>query len=289
MNINIKNTTASLSIISNTFLILLKIIAGIISGSISIISEAFHSLSDLLASAITFFAVTRSSKPADKNHPFGHGRYEDVAGFLEGLIMIVATFFIVLEACKKIISHSYTNINSNLAITVMCISVIVNFLVSTILFNVAKKTESIALKADAKHLCTDIYSALGVLIGLALIKHTGLTIIDPLIAIFVALIILKAAVELIKETFNNLVDGTLPKTEIDVIIDILEKRCDIISYKNIKTRKCGHTREIDFTLICNENTSIKDCHKICDEIETQIKNALSNSHIVIHCEPNVSN
>ncbi len=280
-----KKFAARLSIVSNGLIIIFKLIAGFISGSMGIISEAIHSMSDFLASVLTYLAVLRSSQPADKEHPFGHGRYEDLAGFIEGVLIIIAAFYIVWEACKKIITASSFEFDSTLGIIVMSIAVLANLVVSGYLFKVAKKTGSVALHADAKHLSTDVYSSIGVLIGLVLIKVTGFTLLDPLIAIFVALIILKAGITITKETLNNLVDGTLPEEDLRQIEEILNNCDKIIGYKNLKSRKSGPFRDINLTLLCEENMSLKECHEICDFLENEIKTAFPNSQTIIHCEP----
>ena len=280
-----KKFAARLSIASNGLIIVFKLIAGFMSGSIGIISEAIHSMSDFLASVLTYLAVLRSLEPADKEHPFGHGRYEDVAGFIEGILIIIASFYIIWEACKKIIVAKSFEFDSTLGIVVMSVAVLANLVVSGYLFKVAKKTDSVALYADAKHLSTDVYSSIGVLIGLVLIKITGFTLLDPLIAIFVALIILKSGVSITKETLNNLVDGTLPEEDLKQIEEILNGCEKINGYKNLKSRKSGPFRDINLTLLCEENMSLKDCHEICDFIENQIKTAFPNSQTTIHCEP----
>jgi len=195
-----KKIAAALSILSNTSLIILKFIAGFISGSIGIISEAIHSGSDLLASIITFFSVSESAKPADNDHQFGHGKYEDFTSFLEGLLIILAAFYIVYEALKKIMFGLEIEVNANVGVVVMLFSVLANIFVSTYLFKVAKKTGSTALYADGEHLRTDIYSSLAVLIGLILVKVTGYHIFDPLIAIAVAVIIFIAGYKICDES-----------------------------------------------------------------------------------------
>lgn len=286
MNVeNQKKIAASLSITSNSLIILFKLIAGIITGSMSIISEAIHSMSDFLASVLTFFAVIRSSQPADKDHPFGHGKYEDVAGFIEGILILLASFYIIWKSCKNIISNNYLEFNSTLGIIVMGIAIIANLLVSSYLYIVSRKTDSVALKADAKHLSTDVYSAFGVLIGLILIKITGITLLDPLIAILVALIILKTGISIIKETLNNLLDGTLPDEDIKIIENAINDCENIYGFKNLKSRKSGSNRDIDITILCEESMPIKECHDICDVLEGKIQDILPNTLITIHCEP----
>ena len=193
MNINLQKKLAiSLSLSFNLVIILLKFIAGYITGSICLLSEAVHSVADCLASSITFFAIKRSSAPADKDHPFGHGKYEDMAGFIEGILIIFASAFILYEASKKIIFGYHEDIDSTFGIYVMTVAMLGNIVASTYSSYVAKKSNSISLYADAQHLKTDVYSSLGVLIGLITIKITGINILDSIIALIVAGIIFKA-------------------------------------------------------------------------------------------------
>ena len=280
-----KKVAAGLSITSNAVIILLKIVAGILSGSISIISEAIHSFSDFLASVLTFFAVSRSSEPADKEHPFGHGKYEDMSGFIEGGLIILAGLYIIYESVKKLIWGYNLDFNSMLGIYVMAFAVIANFIVSSYLFYVAKKADSVSLYADAEHLRTDIFSSLGVLIGLILIKITGIVILDPIIAIIVAIIIIKAGYSISKETLNNLLDGSLPKEDMKKIESILDNNISIKGYKDLKTRKVGQCKDIEITIFFEPNLTIAQCHKICDEIEEEIAKSFTNITIIIHPEP----
>ncbi len=280
-----KKVAAGLSITSNAVIILLKIVAGILSGSISIISEAIHSFSDFLASVLTFFAVSHSSEPADKEHPFGHGKYEDMSGFIEGGLIILAGLYIIYESVKKLIWGYNLEFNSMLGIYVMAFAVIANFIVSSYLFYVAKKADSVSLYADAEHLRTDIFSSLGVLIGLILIKITGIVILDPIIAIIVAIIIIKAGYSISKETLNNLLDGSLPEEDMKKIESILDNNISIKGYKDLKTRKVGQCKDIEITIFFEPNLTIAQCHKICDEIEEEIAKSFTNITIIIHPEP----
>ena len=280
-----KKFAAGLSITSNSVIIVTKIIAGMVSGSISIISEAIHSLSDFLASVLTFFAVTRSAEPADKDHPFGHGKYEDMSGFIEGGLIIFAGLFIIYESFSKLISGYTMEAESMLGIYVMAFAVVANFAVSRYLFYVAKKSDSVSLRADAEHLQTDIFSSFGVLAGLVLIKITGLTILDPAIAIIVALIILITGFSISKETLNNLLDGSISAEDIEKIENILKNNTVIKGYKNLKGRKSGQYKEIELTLLFNPDMKISCSHAICDQIENEIKLCLGNVNIIIHSEP----
>ncbi len=288
MEINTKKKlTAGLSITSNVLLSLLKIVAGIISGSLSIVSEAIHSMSDLVASLITFFSVLKSSQPADEDHPFGHGKYEDMSGFIEGILIIGASIYIIYKAAQKIILGAPIEIESSLGITVMLIAVIVNITVSSLLFKVAKESNSISLYADGEHLRTDVYSSLGVLIGLIIIKMTGHTVLDPIIAILTAVFIYRAGYTISKKAFMNLLDHSLPENDLDKIRAIVRAYPDSVVLKenSIRARQVGPIDDIDLVLQFPEETSICECHKICEGIEAQIREIFVNASISIHSEP----
>lgn len=282
-----KKLVAGLSIISNILLTILKIFAGFITGSLSIISEAIHSISDFAASIITFISVLKSSHPADKDHPYGHGKYEDMAGFIEGIIIIFAGVFIIFKSTQKIQHGAPIEIENNIGITVMIIAIISNFVVSSLLFKVSKESNSISLYADGQHLRTDIYSSVGVMLGLILIKITGITLIDPIIAILVAAFICKTGYSIAKQSLMDLLDYSLPNDEIENIKEIINKYSSSVTLKenSIKARRVGPTKDIDFILQFKQETTICECHKICDKIEEQIQKIYRNSSISIHAEP----
>jgi len=283
-----KQIAAAISILSNSSLIILKIIAGFISGSIGILSEAIHSGSDLLASIITFFSVSESSKPADNNHQYGHGKYEDLTSFIEGLLIILAAFYIIYESIKKILHASDLKMDLNIGLIVMGISVVANIVVSTYLFKIAQKSGSAALYADGEHLRTDIYSSLAVFIGLICVKVTGNPIFDPIIAIVVAIIIFFAGYNICIKAKDSLLDTALSEEENRQIENIIEKHINngVIALKNLRTRNAGMQKNIDITLIVEKNMHISTCHKLCDAIEEEIEKNLLNTDITIHVEPN---
>jgi len=174
-----KTTAAAVSIASNTTLIILKIAAGMITGSVSLIAEAIHSLMDLAAAVIAFFSVRVSDTPADKKHQFGHGKAENISGVIEGLLILVAAGLIVKEAIGKITSGVHLEI-IEVGIGVMAISIVVNFIVSRYLYKISKSTDSLALEADATHLSTDVLTMAGVFTGLIVVRLTGWQILDPI-------------------------------------------------------------------------------------------------------------
>ncbi len=281
---NKKVSVARLSIFSNTCLIILKIVVGLLSHSVSIISEAIHSFMDLLASIVAFFSVRISDTPADERHPYGHGKFENISGVVEALLIFVAAFWIIFEAVKKII-HPVTVEKIGLGFAVMFISAIVNIFVSRRLYQVAKETDSVALEADALHLKTDVYTSFGVATGLLLMWISKIPLVDPIIAIFVALLILKESFDLFSKAYAPLLDLSLPPGDIEQIVSIIQRHCtDEMSFHNLRSRKAGNYKYIDFHLNLDPDKTVREAHQICDMIEEDIKNAFDHTEVTIHVE-----
>lgn len=286
---NEKVKVASLSIASNTMLTLGKLIVGLSMNSVSVISEAIHSGLDLIAALIAFFAVRMSAKPADEDHNYGHGKYENVASIIEALLIIVAAVMIILNAIPKLKGGGEIH-SLGLGAFVMAVSAVVNIIVSRKLMKVAKITESPALAADGWHLLTDVYTSLGVLAGLLAIYVTGLTIIDPLIAIGVAILIFKAAFDLIRDSMRSILDSCLPESEEQIIHDVLNRYSNIfVEYHNLRTRKAGSDRYIDLHLIISKDKNTNEIHDLCYSIEQDILRQLPNVQILIYTEPDREN
>jgi len=283
-SMNTKVKAASLSVASNSLLIALKLTAGFLSGSVSIISEAIHSFMDLLAAIIAFFSVRISDRPADARHPYGHWKIENISGVIEALLIFAAAIWIIYEAIHKLIKP--TEIETiGLGLAVMCISAGVNTFVSWYLYKVAKKTGSIALEADALHLKADVYTSLGVAVGLALIWITGLHILDPIAALLVSILILRESYILLMKAYKPLLDESLETEEVRQIRTIIDKYCsDTVKYHDLRTRRAGHYRYVDFHLNLEANLTVKTAHDICDRIESDIKQSLVNTEVTIHVE-----
>ncbi|KUO61310.1 MAG: cation transporter [Gracilibacter sp. BRH_c7a] len=283
---NAKTRAALISVISNSILIVLKVCAGILSGSVSILSEAIHSGMDLVASFIALFSVSISSKPPDKQHPYGHGKIENISGTIEGILILVAAILIISEAIKKLNNPHPLN-ETTIAIVVMLFSAIINWFVSSYLYKVAKKEDSVALEADALHLRTDVYTSAGVGFGIILIEITGFVLLDPLVAIFVASLILKESFKLCRKAFNPLLDTKLPEGEELIIVEVLDKYNDQIQvhgYHNLKTRQSGSQRYAEFHLEVDPSLSIQEYQTISEGIQDDLCYSLDNICITIHVE-----
>ena len=269
-----------------------KLVVGFLSGSVSIISEGIHSGIDLLAACIAYFSVRESDKPADSRHEYGHGKIENISGTIEALLIFVAVVMIVIEAVRKLmhtINGQGGEVGSmalGLGLVVMGCSALINVFVSARLMKVAKRTDSVALEADALHLRTDVYTSAGVFIGLLLIRLTGWHIIDPLIALGVAGMITKAAYDLVKKAFFPLVDVSLPEEEKNIIIEVINRhRNEFMEFHALRTRKAGAERHVDLHLVVPKHASIAEVHDLCDLIEFEIGERLQGTHVLIHTEP----
>ncbi len=280
---NAKIKVARLSILSNTFLIIMKVTAGIMSGSVSIISEAIHSSMDLIAAIVAFLSVRISDNPPDSRHPYGHGKIENISGVIEALLIFLAAFWIIIEAVKKLLGETAELDSIALGSVVMLISAIVNAIVSGRLYKVARETKSVALEADALHLKTDVYTSLGVAAGLLLIMITGINWLDPAVAILVALFIIFESYMLLKKAFTPLIDTAWSKSEIIELENILISLG--VKYHDLRTRLAGNYRFIDLHIEIPEDVSVKNAHQYCDKIENVLMTNYEHLTVNIHVEP----
>jgi cation diffusion facilitator family transporter len=283
---------AILSVVSNATLVVMKLITGVLIGSVSIISEAIHSGVDLLAAIIALFSVKTSSIPADRRHPFGHGKIENISGTIEALLIFVAAIWIIFEAVKKLM-HPEPMEALGWGVGVMLISAIVNIVVSEMLFNVGRETDSIALQADAWHLRTDVYTSIGVMVSLALIwiaqgifPGKDFFWLDPVAAIGVALFIIKAAYDLTAQSAKDLLDAQLPDVEVEWIRHcILDQSSVVRGFHDLRTRKAGHFRFVEFHLKVDPHMSVMESHDITKVLKRKIKERFSGATVTIHIEP----
>lgn len=283
----LKKNTAKISVLSNLSLIIMKFIAGFVTGSFSIISEALHSATDLLAAYVAYFAVKKSAKSADEDHPFGHGKYEDFSGLIEGVLINIAAIYIIFEAGRKIIMQEHAIMNIDIAAGVMILSVVVNIFVSQNLFRVAKKTGSIALYADGEHLRVDVYTSLGVALGMLLIKFTGIHILDSLIALIVAVMISHTGMSICKKAVGNLLDEGLPEADVNEIREIVNSFKDdgVYGVSKIRTRTSGPRKNIELVVYVKGSMTVKESHDICNKIEAGLRARFNQVDTMIHIEP----
>ncbi|MBM2825378.1 MAG: dimer protein [Dehalococcoidales bacterium] len=276
---------AKLLLVTVTVLFGLKIAVGVITDSISIWAQAVDSSLDIFAVIVTFLTVGFSAKPPDQEHPFGHGKAEDVAAGIQAVLLLGAASVIIYSAIQRIIVGEVIQL-TEAGIGVMLVSLISNIFLSQHLFRVARKTGSIVLEANANNIRGDVYSTAGVMVGLVVVRFTGLTIFDPILALAVSLLILRATYHVGRMAFSGLIDVRLPKTEESEIIDcIKEHTTQLAGFHEMRTRKAGSQRFIDLHLMLPRNVSIEEGHRMCDHLEHDIESRLPNANITIHVEP----
>ena len=280
-----KNRIASLSVLTNVILLVSKLAIGLVIGSVSVISEGIHSGIDMIAALIAFVSVRESAKPPDTNHYYGHGKYENVSGAIQAILILAASILIIWESYLKIVNGVEIE-DVNLGIGIMVVSCIANYYVSYRMLKIAKKTESVALEADAWHHRTDILTSAGILLGLVIIRFTGIKILDPIMAIIVALFILRTAIILIIRSARDLIDVRLPAAEENQIKSIIQKYAgNYLEFHELRTRKASSDRFIDFHLVVCQDADIETAHNLADKMEQEIIRAFPRASVIIHLEP----
>jgi cation diffusion facilitator family transporter len=282
----VKVRTASLSIGSNSALILLKVVAGTITGSVAILTEAVHSSIDLVASVVAFFSVRKAGEPADESHRYGHEKVENLAAALEGILILVGSAVIAFEAIRRLIRHGRVH-TIGLGIAVVAASLVVNLVVSTVIARNARRADSPALEGDAAHLRTDAITSAGVLAALVLVKLTGAEWLDPAVALAVAAAILWAGVRLLSRSSRVLVDESLPPDEVAVIRSAVEEFgvSGVVGYHELRTRRAGSRRYIDLHVQFREGTSLEDAHRTAHRLQDLIAARLQGADVLIQLEP----
>jgi cation diffusion facilitator family transporter len=282
----IKLRTASLSVASNSTLILLKAIAGTVTGSVALLTEAVHSSIDLVASIVAFFSVRKAGEPADETHRYGHERFENVAAAIEGVLILVGSAVIAFEAIRRLVGHGSVH-TVGFGIAVVAISILVNLVVSRLISRTARATQSAALLGDAAHLRTDALTSAGVLVALALVKVTGAQWIDPAIALVVAASIVFTGVRLLLRSFRVLVDEALPPEEVAEIRGAVEELAPhgVVGYHELRTRRAGARRYVDMHVQFRAGTSLEDAHRTAHELQDLIRRRLGDADVLIHLEP----
>ncbi|MBI4860461.1 MAG: cation transporter [Candidatus Riflebacteria bacterium] len=275
---------ALVSLFSNLFLTCCKLAVGWWIDSAAVISEGLHSATDLLASGSAYFSVRLSSQPPDETHPFGHGKFEDMAAVFEAGLIVLAAIGVIWKATVDFLRGAGPT-EPELGMGVMVVSIAVNTVVSRYLFSTAKEHDSVALEADAWHLSADVLTSVGVMVGLLLVHVTGLKLFDPLAALGVAVYILFEATRVGRKGFENLVDSGLPPDEVSAIEAILAAQTrESVQFHGLRTRKAGPERHIDLHLVVDRDMPTGQAHDLCHVVEDAIRGRFPTSKILIHLE-----
>jgi cation diffusion facilitator family transporter len=275
---------ALLSIASNTLLVAAKIAVAVLSGSAALLSEALHSGLDLLASFIAWLSLRFAAHPPDREHPYGHGKWENISAFLEGLLILGVALWVFYEAGQRLFAPvALTHLH--LAMAVLGGSALVNVLVSLALKRAARRFDSVALDADASHLSTDVFTSLGALAGLLGYYLTGYALFDTGAALAVGAIILVIGLRVSHGALHGLLDTRLPAEEEESVRQIVSQITPHLELKELVSRKAGPVRYLDLTLTVCRWESLEQIHQLCDALEARIASRFPGARIFIHPEP----
>jgi cation diffusion facilitator family transporter len=282
----VKRRAALLSVGSNSLLILLKVIAGTVTGSVALLTEAMHSSIDLIASVVAYVSVRKADEPADESHPYGHEKIENLAAAIEGMLILVGSGVIVFESIRRLIIGSHVS-SLGFGIAVLAVSIVVNVLVSGVLARRARETESAALEGDAAHLRTDALTSIGVLAGLSLVQITGADWVDPAVALAVAAAIVVSGVRILTRSSRVLVDEALPADELAAIREevVAFGPRGIAGYHALRARRAGARRMVDLHVQFRSGTTLEEAHATAHALQDAINSRLGAADILIHLEP----
>jgi cation diffusion facilitator family transporter len=281
-----KARAARLSIVSNSALIVLKLVAGALTGSVAIVTEAVHSSIDLLASIVALFSVRKADEPADESHMYGHEKVENLASALEGVLILLGAGIIIYESVRRL-SHPHRIESLGFGIVAVAVSMVVNLGVSTYLSRQARITDSPALEGDAAHLRTDALTSGGVLVALALVAATGTQSVDPITALVVASVIVWSGIRIVSRSSRVLVDEALPEHELAQVAEAIETygAPEVVGHHKLRARRAGSRRHIDLHVQFRSGTTLERAHHLSHELQHEIERRVLHADVLIHIEP----
>ena len=275
---------SSLPIFSNGLLIALKLGVGIAIGSISVISDGMDTGIDMFSAFVAFVSIRIASRPPDPAHSYGHGKAENLGGVVESFFIIAGGSFVTYEALHRIFDSSDLRL-VEIGIAAMAVSVVVNVLVAWHLARVARRTGSPALSAAAKHRATDVFTSLGVLVGLALVRITGITVLDPILALGVAALIFWAAIQILRSSLSALMDSSLPDADQARVYDIMERYADRVRLDHMHTRKAGRQPHFDLTTTTCQHLTVGTLHQLTESLKREILQLFPEGRVTVHAQP----
>ena len=276
---------AWLSVAAAILIIALKAWAYWLTGSVALLSDALESLVNLAAAGAALFVLTIVARPADDDHPFGHDKAEYFSSGLEGGLILIAALAIIIASIERLI-HPQPLGPLGLGLAVSFAASVINFAVARVLLTAAQRHHSIALEADAKHLMTDVWTSVGVLIGVGAVSVTGWQWLDAAVAIGVALNIIRTGIELLRRSVLGLMDTALPAEELAAIEGALERyRAEGIAFHALRTRQSGARRFVDVHVLVPGAWPVQRGHDLVERIEHEICERLPHASVFTHLEP----
>jgi len=278
------------SIVLNLILFIVKLVVGFLTMSMAVLSDAIDSGIDVVTSFMARYSVKMASEPADEKHAYGHGKYENLSGLIQAIIIVTIALFIIFLSIRRIMAGVNIQV-IEYGIIIMIVSVMGKLIISHNLLRVARKHESMAMEANALNLRADVWMSLGVMVSLSVIwlivdQFPNIVYLDPIIAIIIAFLIIRAGHDIARKSSQDLLDEQIPEDEQVIIREIMERHSDdYINYHRFRARKSGNERHIDMHLVLPREKSLEAAHALTEIIESEIKDRLKNSTVVIHMEP----
>jgi len=279
-----KERVSKVSIATISLLITLKMVAAAVTGSIGIFADAIHSLIDLVGVIIGYMGVRVAGRPPDDEHRFGHGRAEDIAGASIATLIFLAGGIIAYQAIQRLITGAVVEmVDAGIVATAAAIAI--NVAVSRYAYRIARATDSLALEATGRDLMADVLSSIAVLIGLLLVRMTGLAVLDPIVALVVVVFIVRAAIVTMRRATTALMDASLPEDEEQQIRAVIEVHREIANYHGLRTRKAGSQRHVVAHIVVSRYHTVEQGHRIAEEIEDEIRALHDGTTVTVHVEP----
>ncbi|MFA5515381.1 MAG: cation diffusion facilitator family transporter [Desulfuromonadales bacterium] len=280
-----KIKAARLSLATAAALMLIKLVTGVATGSLAVISSAIDSLLDILMSGINLLAIRQAEQPADSDHPFGHGKYETLATLFQSLVIAASGSWIIYESAHRL-TRGAEVARLGSGIGVLALSAAVSWWIGRYLRRAADRTDSSALRADALHFSMDLYTNLALMAGLAIIAFTGATWLDPALSLLVALYIIFEALRLVRHGLRDVLDEQLPEAVREEVSSLIEAhKGELLDYHNLRTRRAGSQKIMDFHLTVCKHLSVAEAHAIADHLEKRIEQEIRGADVTIHIEP----
>jgi cation diffusion facilitator family transporter len=276
---------AWLSIAAAVLTIALKGGAYLLTGSVGLLSDAAESVVNLVAAVIALVALTVAARPADHNHHYGHGKAEYFSAGIEGLMIFVAALLIIVSAVQRLLHpQDLEKLGIGLAITVLATAV--NGAVGWLLIRVGRTHRSATLVADGKHLMTDVWTSVGVVVGVGLVAVTGWLALDALVAIAVAVNILWMGWRLVASSSTSLLDAALPPSDVALVTSVLDRhRSDDVGFHGLQTRESGRQRFVSIHVLVPGAWTVQQAHDVVEAVEADLRTALEHVNVITHIEP----
>jgi cation diffusion facilitator family transporter len=282
----VKTRAAAVSIVSNSCLIVLKLAAGLVTGSVGLLSDAIHSLMDLIASLIAWASVRKADAPADASHRYGHEKLEDLAAGAQAFLLLVGAAFIAIEAIRRLINGGQLE-SIGVGIAVAGVAAVVNLAVSTYLERTGRATGSSALHATAADLRTDAIVSFCVLVSLVLVKLTGAHWVDSVVGLLVAAAITRTGVRILVDASRRLADEALPADELAALQQVVESFVgeEVVGFHDLRARHVGSHHQVDLHLQFAAGTSLERAHYVSHQLQDAIVARLPGTTVLVHLEP----